>query len=74
MTDRSPKVVHLSIDLHEHLEQAPAALLKTSHLVDPLTFDINRKHRTEPVPPKPHCLTRHTDAATAQEVLNVSRT
>ena len=55
MIDGAPEVVLHSVDLHEHLVEMPASMLKMPHRVDPVSTDFSREDRPEPVPPEPHC-------------------
>jgi len=40
-------------------------------LTDAPLLDLGGKHRTKPVPPKPHCFMADVDAAFEQQILNL---
>jgi hypothetical protein len=46
---------------------------EAAHPADALAADVGREHRTEPIPPKPHCLVAQVNAALEQEVLDVAQ-
>lgn len=50
---RSPEVMCLAIDLHEHLVQVPSPLGIAMVLADAAFPDLRGKHRAEAVPPEP---------------------
>ncbi len=69
--DRSPQVVLLTLDLHEHLVEAPAPVAKALHSADPLAANIGCEHWPEPVPTHPHRLVADVDPAFEQQVLDI---
>ncbi len=58
---RTPEIMRLSIDPDEYLVQVPAPLRKRPMMKASFP-DRGPKHRTEPVPPEPHCLVADVDA------------
>ena len=71
MIDGTPEVVLHPVDLHEHLVEMPASMLKMPHRLDPVSTDFSREDRPEPVPPEPHCLVGNVDPALVQQILDV---
>ena len=71
LVDRSPQVMTLAVDLHEHLVEMPFPLPEATHVVYPLPSDVGSKHRPEPVPPEPHCLVAEVNPALEKQVLDV---
>jgi hypothetical protein len=61
VVDCAPQVMLLPVDLHEHLVEVPAPVTDPAHRLHPLASHIGRKHRSEPVPPKPHGLVVNVD-------------
>ena len=62
MIDRSPEVVGLAVDLHEHLVEVLAPMTEPAHRARSLTADVGCEERPEPVPPEPHSLVADVDA------------
>jgi hypothetical protein len=58
-----PKVVHLAVDLHEHLIQVPLPIWICALLADPFLADLSGKQRAKSVPPKPNRFVADIDAA-----------
>ena len=73
MIDSGPKVHHLAVELHVHLVEMLAPVANAFHPAHPLSPDIARKHRTEPVPPKPHGFVADINATLEQYILDVRR-
>lgn len=71
MVDRPPKVMHLAVDLRVDLVEVPPPVTEALHPVNPLAPDVRCKHRTEPVPPQPHCLVAQAAATLEQQVLHI---
>jgi hypothetical protein len=67
--DRSPKVVGLSVDLHENFVQVPLPVRIRPQLLHPLSPDLGSKHQAESVPPKSNRLMADVDAALMQKHL-----
>lgn len=63
MIDGAPEIYHLAIDLHVHFIEVPLPVAEAPHPVDPLSADIAREKRAEPVPPQPNRLVAGVDAA-----------
>ena len=72
MVNGPPKIMLLTIDLHNDLIQMPAPAAR-SHPRDAPFSDFRSKERTEPVPPKPHRFVADLDAALVQEFLHVAQ-
>jgi len=68
-----PEVVHLAVDLHEHLVQVPLPVRICAHLADPFLADLCGKYWAKSLPPKPNRLVADVDAAFVQEVLHVPK-
>jgi hypothetical protein len=62
---RAPQVVHLSIDLHEHLVEVPSPPAG-SHPLDPAFPDPGGEHRAEPVLSVPDRFVTGVDIAFVQ--------
>ena len=73
MIDRTPKVVHLAVDLHVDLIEMPVPLCVSPHCINPLLTDLGSEHRPEPVPPKSHRLVADVDATLREQILDVSQ-
>ena len=71
MIHRPPKVVCLTIDLHEHRVQMPAPLGMASAMAYTPFPDLSSEHRTEAVPPEPHRLMTDVDAALVEQILHL---
>ena len=71
MIDGTPKVVPLTIDLHENLVQMPLPVRICTHPVDPLSPDLSSKHRAKSIPPKPTVSWLMSIAALVQQVLDI---
>ncbi len=63
-----PKIVCLPIDLDKHLVQVPSPPGKRP-MLNASFPDLAGEHRTEPVPPKPHCFVADIDTTLEQETL-----
>ena len=71
LIDCTPKVDHLSIQLHVHLIEVPAPVAKAAHARDALPTNVAGEQRPKPVPPHPHCLVANVDPSLEQQVLDV---
>jgi hypothetical protein len=56
----APKIVRLTGDFDENLIEVPSPVRIASMMNAPLP-DLRGDHRTEPVPPKPHCFVADID-------------
>ena len=72
MIHSAPEGVPLAIDLHEDLVEMPLPPGVGAKLLNPFSSDLRGKHRTEPIPPVPHCLVAYIDPAFMKEIFNVS--
>jgi len=54
MINGPPKVVPLTVDLHEHLIQVPLPVRVTTHRLGSLLTDFRSELWPEPLPPKPN--------------------
>ena len=70
--DGPPEVVHLAVDLHEHLVEVPSPLAR-AHPLDPALPNLGCKHRAEPMPPEPDRLMAHVDAALVGQILYIPK-
>jgi hypothetical protein len=73
VVDSAPQVMALAIDLYEHLVDVPPPLPEALHSAYPLTPNVSRKQRTEPVPPQTHGFVANVDSALKQQVLDVAQ-
>jgi hypothetical protein len=73
MVDGAPEVVHLAVDLHVDLVQMSFPMGVLAHCLDAPLADLRGKHRTEPVPSKPHRLMADVDPPLVQQVLHVPK-
>jgi hypothetical protein len=64
--------MRLSIDPNEHLVQVPAPLGKQPMMKASFS-DLIGEHRTEAIPPEPHCLVTDVDAPLEQNILDLSQ-
>ena len=71
VVDGAPKLDHLTVQFDVHLVEMPTPVPNSTHGLHPLAADVGRKHRPEPVPPKPDSLMAEVDAALEQQILNV---
>jgi hypothetical protein len=67
---RSPQVVPLAVDLHEHLVQVPPPVAGLNAL-DAALPDFGGEDRAKAMPPKPDGLMADLDAALVQQILDV---
>ena len=72
MIDGPPKVVPLTVDLHEHLVQMPAPPAGF-HARNPALSDLGREHRAEPMPPVSHRFMADIDAAFVQQIFDIAK-
>ena len=72
MVHGAPKVVPLTVDLHENLVKLPLPMARSQPL-DPAHLDLIGEHRAEPVPPKSNSFVADLDAPFMQKILNVSQ-
>jgi hypothetical protein len=69
----SPKVMRLSVDLHEDLIQVQLPVRIRSHPTDPVSSDLSSKHRTKSVRPKPNCFMADLNATFVQKIFHVTK-
>ena len=72
MIHGAPEVVHLTVDLHEHLVQVPLPVRVCAHLADPFLADLCGKQRAKSVPPKSNRFVADIDAAFVQQILDIA--
>ena len=72
MIDSPPKIVSLTVDLHEHLVQMPAPSAGF-HTLDPALSDLSSEHRAEPMPPISHRFMADIDAAFVQQIFHIAK-
>src|SRR6056297_446378 len=70
--DGAPEVVHLAVDLHEHLVEVPSPVAGL-HALDAALADLGSEQRTEAMPPEPHRLVADLDTALMQKILDVPK-
>jgi hypothetical protein len=63
--------MRLSIDPDEHLVQVPTPVRKRPMMKASFP-DLVREHRTETVPPEPHCLVADVDAPLKEQIFDLS--
>ena len=68
-----PEAVSLAIDLHEDLVDVPLPLGVRPQLLNTFSSDLRGEHRTQAVPPVPHCLVAHIDPAFVQQVFHIPK-
>ena len=73
MIDSAPKIVGLSVDLHEHLIQVPLPLRDLAHIAGAPHTDLTGEHRPEPVDPLPNALVADVDPAFVEKVFDVAQ-
>lgn len=69
--DGSPKVMPLTVDLHENLVEMPLPAARSQPL-NAAPPDLGCEHRVEPMPPVAHRFMADIDAAFVQQILHVS--
>lgn len=72
MVHGGPKVVHLTVDLHEHLVAVPPPLAR-SDAFDPALSDLGCRHRPEPMPPEPDRFVTDVDATFVEEIFDIAQ-
>jgi hypothetical protein len=55
------------------LVKMPTPMPKAPHPAHSLPPDVGGEHRTEAIPPKPHCLMTEIDSALEQQVFNIAQ-
>lgn len=70
MVHSAPKVVSLTVDLHENFVDMPLPVARAHHF-DPAIPNLALEHRTEPMPPKPNCFAPDTDAAIMKQIFEI---
>jgi hypothetical protein len=65
--------MRLAVDLHENLVEVPSPLGIAPMLLNAPLPKLRGEHRTEPVPPKPHCFMAYIDTALEQQIFYLSR-
>ena len=73
MVNRPPKVVCLTIDLHENFVQAPLPVRICAHSARALSTDFRREHRAKSIPPEPNCFVTDVDPALVWQVFEISK-
>jgi len=68
-----PKIVHLSVDLHENLVQMLLRVRKGTHPIDTLSTDFGGKHRAKSVTPEMHGFVANVDLSLVQQVFYISQ-
>ena len=71
--NRPPKIMHLSIDLRENLVEEPRPVRIGLHPTDPVSSDLEGKHRAKSVLPDPQGFVAHIDPSLAQQVFYIPR-
>jgi hypothetical protein len=71
--DRSPQVVSLPTDLHEHLVQVPLPLRRLSHSFRSTFPDLVREVSTEAVHPMPDRFVADIDSALVKQVFDIAQ-
>jgi hypothetical protein len=69
--NRPPKIVHLSIDLRENLVHEPRPVRIGLHPTDPVSSDLEGKHRAKSVLPDPQGFVAHIDPSLVQQVFYI---
>jgi hypothetical protein len=72
MIHSTPKIVRLSVDLHENFVQVPLPIRMGALLLNAFSADLGGEQRAEPIPPKPNCLVTDIDPTFVQQVFDVS--
>lgn len=72
MIDGPPKIVALTIDLHEDLVDMPLPSRKSAQLLNTTPTDLEGKHWAKPVPPEPDGFMAHIAAAFMQQIFDIS--
>jgi len=67
---RTPQIMRLSIDPDKHLVQVPTLVRNRSSLNTTFS-NLRGKHRTETVPPEPHCLVTDVEAPLEENILDL---
>jgi hypothetical protein len=67
----APQVMRLAADPDERFIQMLSPLGMTSMLLNSPLPDLCSEHRTEPVPPEPHCFVADIDAPLEQEIFDL---
>ncbi len=70
--DGPPKIVPLTVDLHENLVDMPLPWRECTQLLHTPPTDLRCKHRAKPVPPEPDGLVADVDASLVQKVLDIA--
>ncbi len=73
MIHSAPKIVPLTVDLHQNLVKVPSPLLLTTYPVNATAADFGREHRAKAVPPEAHGLVANVDASFVQKILDVAK-
>lgn len=69
---RASKVMHLTVDLNEHLVEMPPPAAR-AHALDAALSDLDRKNRPKSMPPEPDSLVAYVDSALVQQVFDISQ-
>ena len=72
MIHSPPKVVRLTVDLHENFVQVPLPVRICTHPIDPISANFRGEHRTKRVPPEPNRFVADVDAALVEQILDIA--
>ena len=73
MVDRAPAAMHLAVDLHVDLVQAPSSVRESPRVADPLSADLRSEHGPKPGSPQPCRVMAGVDAALEHQILDVAQ-
>jgi len=73
MINSSPKIVRLTVDLHDHLVQLPLPVCPQPHSTNPFLTDLSCKQRAKSIPPKSNRFVADIDAAFVQKIFNIAK-
>jgi hypothetical protein len=68
-----PKIVRLTVNLHEYLVQVPLPVRICAHLTDSFPTDLSGKHRAKSVRQKPNPLMADVNAAFMQKIFHIAK-
>ena len=71
MIDGPPKVMLLTVDLHENLVHVPLPFRECAQLLDSLSAYLRSKHRTEAVPPIADGFVTDIDTTLVKEIFDI---
>ena len=70
--DCTPKVVRITVDIHEHLVQVQLPFRACPQTSDPLISSLRGKNRAKSIPPIPHSFVADVGNALVQQVLDIA--